>query len=94
MTSDNSKKAFATRFLDKHPDVRSTVIKSAGFSSWKSQFPVINVDGVKFYLSGGPAKTNNTMNPGADQLHEEDELILQWARTNQLISEDEVRRFE
>jgi len=88
MSADN-KKTFATRFLDQHPEIRNTVKGSPDFSSWKGQFPEITIDGILFYLSGGPAHPN----PGADQLQEEDELILQWARMIKLISEDDIRQF-
>lgn len=89
MMPDDNNKTFATRFLDQHPDIRSAVTGSPGFASWKGQFPEMNIDGISYYLSGGKAHPN----PGADQLKEEDELILQWARMNKLVSEDDIRRF-
>lgn len=93
-----NEKTFASHFLDKHAHVRKAVAASGQYINWKKQFPSVYIDGIKFYLTGGPAtgkssESTRFSNPGADQPKEEDELILSWARSNGLVSDDDLDQF-
>lgn len=95
MLSDD--RSFASKFLDKHPNIRAIVTQSIGFDNWKRQFQTVIIDDIKFYLLGGPVRSEETyssdsppkFNPGSDQLLEEDELIYQWAKNHGILPEQD-----
>jgi len=92
---------FATRLLNRNPQIRRAVADTEEFILWKNQFSTKEIDGVIYYLRGGPVASDVQdllnqsafyMNPGADQLQEQDELILEWAITHGVVSEEELNR--
>lgn len=97
--SDQQELTFATRFLNRNPQIRRAVADTEEFILWKNQLPTKEIDGVIYYLRGGsvtsdvPNPSNQSafyMNPGADQLQEQDELILEWAIAHGWVSEKEL----
>ncbi len=99
--ADYTKKTRASIYLEQHPNIRNEVMESKEFVSWKSQFPAIPIDGIINYLIGGPVDLSaksltdvnqeaKIMNPGADQLLEEDDLILLWAQNNKLVTKEDI----
>jgi|GEM_PF-6409925 len=83
----------AANFLNKNPVIRKTVKDSAEYQNWKSKFPAIELDGIMYHLFGAAHDADGRqfgMNPGADQLMEEDELILLWAWKNNLVPTDDA----
>jgi hypothetical protein len=101
--SDNNRKSRASIFLDQHPNIRRKVVESEDFLSWKTQFQTIEIDGITNYLIGGPIYGDTStspdekqaykmMNPGGDQLYEEDDLILLWAQENNIVSKEDIDR--
>ncbi|MDP8966910.1 MAG: hypothetical protein M3O33_23565 [Cyanobacteriota bacterium] len=99
--SDPQEPTFATRFLNRNPQIRQAVADTEEFILWKNQLPTKEIDGVIYYLRGGPVASDVPnpsnqsafyMNPGADQLQEQDELILEWAIAHGWVSEKELNQ--
>jgi hypothetical protein len=94
-----SSRTFASEFLDNHNHVRAAVTASDQYAKWIKQFPSVYIDGIKFYLTGGGTASDTgseslaPVNPGADQPQEEDEMILSWARSNGLVSDEDLEGF-
>jgi hypothetical protein len=79
MASANA--SFAARFLAQHRELRERVQKDQAFRDWLRQFRTVTVDDETYFVVGG------------DQLRDEDELVLEWARRHQLVTEGEINRF-
>ena len=79
MSSDENL-SFAGRFLRKQTELRNRVLKSAEFKEWFGGFKHLDIDGERLYVCGG------------DMLKDQDELILEWARREHLVSEEEINR--
>lgn len=99
--SDQQDATFATQLLNRNPQIRQAVADTEEFILWKNQFPTKEIDGVIYYLRGGPVASDVQdpsnqgafyMNPGADQFQEQDELILEWAIAHGVVSEEELNR--
>lgn len=73
--------SFAARFFAQHADLRERIQKDEAFRNWLSHFRTVNVDEETYFIVGG------------DQLRDEDELVLEWARRHQLVTEDEINKF-
>ncbi len=70
----------ATRVLDHYPEIRTTVAGSPEFGAWISSLSQIEVDGETLYVRGG------------DMLRDRDQIILEWARRNNLLTGEAVAR--
>jgi hypothetical protein len=73
--------SFAARFLSLHPELRERVQKDKAFRNWLGQFRTVTVDDEAYFVVGG------------DQLRDRDELVLEWARRHQLVTESEINKF-
>ena len=49
------------------------------FQMWRNQFPRVVVDNIEYFVMGG------------DMLKDEDELMLEWARRENMVTDDELR---
>ena len=76
--SDENEKTFEGRVLDRNPDVRTAVMDSENFQTWKDQLQSVVVDSVTYYIRGG------------DMLKDLDQIIFEWARQSGLLSEDRI----
>jgi hypothetical protein len=83
--------SFATRFLRAHPEVRERIAASDKFRSYRAgleresdtgKTKTVVIDGNQFFVVGG------------DMLKDEDELMLDWARTNGLVSEADIQAYQ
>ncbi|MGI9414864.1 MAG: hypothetical protein ACR2PM_14410 [Hyphomicrobiales bacterium] len=72
----------AGRFLKTHGEIRERVLQDPEFGVWRNKFKTVVVDDMQYFIMGG------------DMLKDEDELILEWARQVDLVTEDTVRRFD
>jgi ribosomal protein L16 Arg81 hydroxylase len=79
MASANA--SFAARFLALHADLRERIEKDEAFQNWLGQFATVTVDNETYFVVGG------------DQLRDRDELVLEWARRHQLVTENEINQF-
>lgn len=61
-------KTVEARFLEQNPHIRPAVAQSEEFRAWQRSLPTVDIDQEKFYVRGG------------DQLKDEDQIILEWAR--------------
>ena len=68
-------KTFESQILDRNPNIRSKVLESKAFHTWKDSHPSVVVDDVKYYIRGG------------DMLRDEDQLIFEWAQRSGLVPE-------
>ena len=75
----NDGKSFAARFFKRRPDLRQKIRDSPVFQMWRDQFPRVVVDNIEYFVMGG------------DMLKDEDELMLEWARRENMVTEDELR---
>lgn len=76
MFSDDQ--SFATRFFERRPDLRQKVRNSPEFQMWRDQFPHVIVDNIEYFVMGG------------DMLKDEDELMLEWVRREDIVTDDNL----
>jgi hypothetical protein len=72
--------SFASRFFKRHPDVKARVMASPAFESWREGYKTVDVDGQPYSVVGG------------DMLRDPDEMALDWAREQGLVSQEQVDR--
>lgn len=68
-----------TRVLNRYPDIRERVARSAEFAAWRQGLKALVVDGETFYIRGG------------DMLRDDDQVIFEWARKNGLLTDEAIR---
>jgi hypothetical protein len=79
---DNGNKNIETRVLDRYPGIRKAVLDSNDFIIWRDSLPSIVVDDEKLYIRGG------------DMLRDEDQVIFEWARKNDLLSDEMIAQVD
>jgi len=68
----------ATRFLARRPALRGQVLSAPLYQAWKARLPPVVIDGIPFYF------------PEGDIQKEEDDLILDFAIREGLVTPREV----
>ena len=71
-----------SQFLNDHPEIRQRVRENDEFRIWNETLPNILIDGKKIYISEG------------DIQKEEDDLIIDFAIKKNLISVEELEKWQ
>jgi hypothetical protein len=72
---DDQKPSLETRVLNRYPEVRASVLQSAGFAKWLRGIKTVVIDGETMFVRGG------------DMLRDKDQVTFEWARKTGLLSD-------
>jgi hypothetical protein len=75
-------RTFAAFAFARLGDLRDRVRGSREFGRWLATHPVVDVDGERFYVTGG------------DRLSDEQEMQLTWARDRHEVDESTIQRLQ
>jgi hypothetical protein len=79
--SDPADLSFAARFMKDRGELRERILANAEFGDWIGQFKQLEIDDERLYVVGG------------DMLKDRDELVLEWARRQKLVTQDEIDQY-
>jgi hypothetical protein len=79
--SVNANESNSARFLRYRPELRQHIQNLPQFQKWLESFKKLVLDDKELYIVGG------------DMFKDQDEMILDWARMNGLVQQEEVDFF-